>query len=78
MLFGVCVLCRILHCLVSRLNLYLNVRFSRLITSVAEERAVLSAIDYLYFCCFYSKEFFWERLRSFIVELPGPSIYQFC
>ena len=36
----------------------LNVSFSRLITSVGEERAVFfSAIVYSYFYCFCSKEF---------------------
>ena len=38
-----------------------------------------SAIDYSYFCCFCSKEFLWvERLRYFIVALPGSTIYLFC
>ena len=36
---------------------YLNVRFSRLITSVGEQRAGFSAIDYSYFCCFCLEEF---------------------
>ena len=43
MLFGVCVLCRVLYFIVS----YLYVSCSGSITSVGEERAYLSAIDYL-------------------------------
>ena len=58
---------------------YLNVSFNRLITSVWEERAVFPAIDYSWFCCFFSKEFLlprdaWEGMRYFTVALPGPSI----
>ena len=48
--FGLGVLCLILYCLVC-----LNVSFSKLITSVGEERAVFSAFDYSYYCCFCSK-----------------------
>ena len=75
MLFGVCVSSHILYSIVS----YLYVSCSRLITSVCEERANLSAI----FTCNYVVsilEWFplplgaWDRLHYFIVALPGPPI----
>ena len=76
MLIGVGVACRFSYSVVS----YIYVRFSGLITSVREERANFSAIVY----GFCSERFAlplgaWERLRYFIVALPGPSIYNcFC
>ena len=55
---------------------YLYVSFSGLFTSVGEERANFSAIDYCGFC---SQRFPLplgplDRLRDFIVTLPEPSI----
>ena len=49
---------------------------------VGEERAWFSVIAYSKFCCFCSEEFYlplcaWERLRYFIVALPGHSINLF-
>ena len=53
MLFGVCVLCRILSSIVS----YLYVSCSESITSVGEESANLSAFDYLKLYGFCSETF---------------------
>ena len=61
-------------CIALSVVCYSNVSFRRLITSVWEERAVFSAIHYSYFCSFWSKVGVWERLRYFIVALPGPPI----
>ena len=47
----------VVYCIVESVVYYLNVSFSRLITSVGEVRAGFSAIEYSYFCCFCSKEF---------------------
>ena len=56
---------------------YLNVIFSRSITSIFEEREREIA-GYSCFCISCSTEFLtlgaWERLRYFIVTLPGPFI----
>ena len=54
---------------------YLYVSFSGLITSVGEERATFSAIDYSLLCGFCSERFplpldAWDRLRYLIVALP--------
>ena len=51
----------------------------RIITSVCEERANLSAIVYLKLCGFCSERLpfplsAWDGLRHFIVALPRPSI----
>ena len=75
MLFGVGVSCRILFSVVS----YLYVSCSGSITSVGEERANLSAIVCLYFCCFCLERLplplgAWDGLHYLIVALPGPSI----
>ena len=72
---GVCVSCRISYSIVS----YLYIGFSGLITSVGEERAFSSASVNLYLCGFYSEWFSTplgacDRLRYFIVALPGLSI----
>ena len=61
------------------LDYYLHVSFSGLITSAGEERADVFAIDYSEFCGFCSEGFplhlgAWERMRYFIVALPGYSI----
>ena len=52
------------------------VTFCKFITSVLEEKAVLSAIGYSDFCCLLSSCFLgaWEVLRYFIVAFPGPSV----
>ena len=50
MLFVICVEYHVLYCLV--FVYHLNISLSILITWVGEERAVFSAIDYLYFSRF--------------------------
>ena len=74
MLFGVGVSCYILYSIVN--YLYVSCSGS---TSVAEERANLSAIGYLLLCGFCSERFPLplgnrDGLRHFIVALPGYSI----
>ena len=46
----------VVFCIALSVVFYLNVNFSRLFTSVQEERAGVSAIDNSYFSCFCSEE----------------------
>ena len=67
-------------CITLSVVFYLNVRFSRLITSVEEERAGVFVTSIAH--CFVSvlpggvplPLGAWERRRYFIMTLPGPSI----
>ena len=57
----------------------LNVSCSGSIISDRSERAIFSAIVYLYLCGFYLSGWqlplgAWDVLRYFIMALPGPSI----
>ena len=75
MFFGVGVSCRNLYSFV----VYLHVNGSGSITSVGEERANLSAVVYLYLCCFCLERFplplgAWDGLPYFIMALPELSI----
>ena len=58
---------------------YLYVSGSGSITSIGEESANVSAVDYLLLCGFCSEgfPFPYDGLRYFIVALPEPSIYYF-
>ena len=58
---------------------YLNVSFSRLITTFREEKAVFFCNQLLVFLLFLLEgiplpQGAWDRLHYFIVALPGPSI----
>ena len=69
---------RILYCIVLSVVCYLNVRFSRLIASVGEERAVVYGLLVILLFLFEGVSFSfgaWERLRLIFVTLPVPSIY---
>ena len=68
---------RVVICILVLFIYYVNGSGS--ITSVGEERANLSAVVYLYLCCFCLERFplplgAWDGLRYFIVALPEPSI----
>ena len=75
MLIGVAISCHISYSIV----IYLYVSCSGSITSVGEERAIFSAIVYLYLNGFCQEGFSlpigaWDRLCYSIAALPGPSI----
>ena len=73
MLTGVGVSCRISYSTVS----HLYVRFSRLITSVGDERAYFSALAIMWFLYGVVSSLplgAWHRLHYFIVVIPWPSI----
>ena len=67
MLFVICIEYYVLYCLV--FVYHLNVSLSSLITWVGEERAVFSAIDYLYFSCVCLKGFLWLFAKGCVIIL---------
>ena len=75
----------VVFCIALSVVYHLNVSFSRLITSVGEERAVFFCYRLLYLCCFCSKEFLfpspWNKYpltpHFYIVKLGFTGVYIF-